>query len=594
MNPTTPIMPVGVCAFGAPSPNLPRGNVYADYIEEILAHAGLCHSVIEPASLESTLPQLRLLVTVGEAALPDSTKEQLHAWVEAGGAWLSIAGTCGIPDFFGVKNVPPAFSIAAPGPQASTLGEGYLTFADTPHQILGHLEIPLHFFNGVAVIPAASADATVISETSNSHQHPASRCGVVERSVGQGRCLLIAPDAVGAIVRIGQGVAITRDGVPSGDGTCSVTDGVLKCDDGAVLDWHFDRQDVPGVPGLKGFLQPVADQWRELILRSIFYLATEQQLALPLLWLYPRNLPALAHMSFDSDGNEPARAERLLEVLDQAGIATTWCIILPGYEPEMISQIEVAGHELATHYDALDRPWSEDSFDEQWRALCEQFSQRPVSNKNHYTRWEGDTEFFAWCQGRGIQLDQSKGPSKTGEIGFIFGTCHPYFPVAADGKVLDVLELPFFTQDLIAFAPPAARIPLREQALKAHGILHMLFHPAHIATQGVDEALLSTAREAQAAGMEWWTARDINSWERARRNVRWQEQESNDNALQVTLCTEEALPDATLLFLQVEPEKLLVNGSAVETTIVTRWGFEFNSTVLNLEAGASYRFSNDT
>ena len=116
----------------------------------------------------------------------------------------------------------------------------------------------------------------------------------------------------------------------------------------------------------------------------------------------------------------------------------------------------------------------------------------------------------------------------------------------------------------------------------------MLFHPAHIATQGVDEALLNTAREALEASMEWWTARDINTWERARRSTRWQKQESNSNALQVTLCVEEALPDATLLFLQIEPEKLLVNGSAVETTNVTRWGFEFNSTVLSLEAGTSY------
>jgi hypothetical protein len=585
MNSTTSLLSIGVCAFGAPLPTLPRGNVYAAAIGEVLAHAGLCHSAIEPDALEAALPQLRLLVTIGEGEFTDSCKETLRAWVEAGGAWLSVAGTCGVAHLFGVENQPPAFSVRATGPQPGTLGEGYLTPGNTGHPVLDHLEIPLHFFNGVSVLPAAPTDAAVIAGVTNSHQQATPRCGVVEQQTGRGRCLLVAPDAVGAIVRITQGVAITRDGVPAPDGTSPVTDGVLKCDDGAVLDWPFDRQDVPGAPGLKAFLQPVADQWRELILRSIFHLAKEQQVPLPLLWLYPRNLPALAHMSFDSDGNDPERAQRLLQVLQQAGIATTWCIILPGYEAEMLARIENAGHELATHYDALEHPWSEDSFDEQWRALCRQLPRRPVSNKNHYTRWEGDTEFFQWCRQRGIELDQSKGPSKVGEVGFIFGTCHPYFPVTPEGTTIEVLELPFFTQDLVVFAPPAVRTPLRENALKAHGVLHMLFHPAHINTPGVAEALLETVLLAQAAGLEWWTATAINTWERARRQVEWQKQSGSENALQIALCAGESLPEATLLFLQTGQEKWLVDGVAVDTASVTRWGFEFACAVHSLPAG---------
>ena len=49
-------------------------------------------------------------------------------------------------------------------------------------------------------------------------------------------------------------------------------------------------------------------------------------------------------------------------------------------------------------------------------------------------------EFFDWCAKKGIQLDQSKGASKTGEAGFNFGTCHAYFPVRFNSEKVDVLE----------------------------------------------------------------------------------------------------------------------------------------------------------
>jgi hypothetical protein len=576
------LLPIGVCVFPDVPANYPRGNGYAHYIHEVLAHAGLGYSTLEATELEDALSQIRLLVTVGEGVLSDSTKEQLCAWCQKGGAWLSIAGTSGLGDLFGVQNTPQVHDFVAY--TMMTLGEGYLAPEVLDHPALGHLEIPLHFYNGFSVIPAAGTDAIVVAGTSSAHQTPSPRCGIVEREVGAGRCFLIAPDAIGAIARIQQGVAITRDGVPAPDGSAPVTDRVLKCDDGAVLDWEFDRQPIPEAPGLKGFLQPVADQWRELLLRSIFHLAKEQEIALPLLWLYPRNLPAIAHMSFDSDGNDPERAGRLLEVLEEADIATTWCIILPGYGAELTQRIHEAGHELATHYDALDHPWGEDSFDAQWRALCAQFSEPPVSNKNHYTRWEGDTEFFDWCEQRGIRLDQSKGPSKVGEIGMIFGSCHPHFPLAPDGRVIDVLELPFFTQDLEIFAPSAVRGALRATALKAHGVLHMLFHPAHIAKPGVADALLNTVREAKAVGMEWWTARQINNWERARRSTRWTPSEASG----ATLRCEHTLPEATLCFFNPRDVALSINGSPIETQTVMRWGFEFQAVVLEIEAGDDY------
>ena len=67
----------------------------------------------------------------------------------------------------------------------------------------------------------------------------------------------------------------------------------------------------------------------------------------------------------------------------------------------------------------------------------------PVTNKNHYTRWEGRLQFFEWCERLGLRAEQSRGPSKLGCTGFPFGAAHPYFPARNDGSRNDVLEIGF-------------------------------------------------------------------------------------------------------------------------------------------------------
>jgi hypothetical protein len=223
---------------------------------------------------------------------------------------------------------------------------------------------------------------------------------MLENSHGAGRSLLIAADVTGTIVHIQQGRCVTRDGVPAPDGSAPVSDAVLKSGDGGVLDWIFDRDQVPGVEGFKAYIHPMADLWRELLLRSIFYLAQKQNVDLPLLWLWPRDMPAVAHMSHDTDSNEPPNAWKLLELLKQGEINSTWCVILPGYDNDIMQAIKKAGHEFATHYDAM----TEGLRDSLRRAI------RPPAPRSHANVWrnarhqqkplpalEGDMEFFEWC-----------------------------------------------------------------------------------------------------------------------------------------------------------------------------------------------------
>ncbi len=589
------MLPIGVCVLPPPPENASRTVSYPHYIHEILGHAGLCYESVDFERLEGCLSDLQLLVTVGEGVFSDSLRAQIHSWVHTGGMWLSIGGVCGVPEMFGVEIQPPDYQAGKYG--SSTLGEGYLDPREIVHPILRQIEIPLHFFNG---LPVRCKGGTRLADVLDAHQRETpERAGVTENRYGQGTCILIAPDITGSIVRIQQGVGITRDGLSAPDGSSPIADNVLKSDDGMTLDWIFDRQEIEEIDGYRAFFQPVADLWKELVLRSIFYLSEKGSVPLVLLWLYPRNLPAVAHMSHDSDNNIVELAQKLLQALDEAQIRSTWCIIPPGYPPEVIDAIKKAGHDLGMHYDAFTRSdqegvrshWGQPFFAEQHRLLTDLFGgERIIANKNHYLRWEGDTEFFEWCRQAGVEMDESKGPSKGGGTGFIFGTCHPYFPLDPQGGILNVLELTTHAQDMVITAPPIMSYKMMSAALKRNGILHLLFHPNHIEKDGVKESLLNAIREAKEEGIEWWTARQINSWERSRRKAQWTCRKKTMDAVEIELTAVDSLSEATLLFLNAESKSTIeINDTEHALTGVERHDFPFQAAILNLEQGSQNR-----
>jgi hypothetical protein len=569
-----PILPLGVCVFAVP--RFAHYMVaYGSYVHEILQHAGVAYATVVPEDLPRQLPALRVLVTVGETTLAPELQQQLRAWVEQGGAWLSVGGLAGMAELFAVRTAPKAHAQFSYAP---SLGAGYLT-PGPHHTLTEHIEQPLHFFNGIAVEPAG---CQVLASVLDAHQRPTPRVALAENTVGRGRCLLIAPDLTGTVVRVQQGISVTRDGVCAPDGTGPIADTVLKTDDGMVLDWDFDREAIPGGEGLSVFLQPIADLWREVLLRAIFHLASAQQVALPVLWLYPRNLPALAELSHDTDNNVVEGAEILLRDLAAEDVHSTWSVIMPGYPPEVIGAIRGAGHELGMHYDSINCPWSEEEFDSQFHGLAALFGgHRPISNKNHYLRWEGDCDFWCWCIRHGIQIDQTKGPSKAGAGGFTFGTCQPYFPVDPEGKVLNVLELPTLSQDLILTAPLAFLPPVLRAAERTHGIMHLLFHPQHMMKAGQSEALRYAIRCAKERGLEFWTATQINTWERARRKARWQATEQGASSLH----PDAYLPEATFLCLVPDGRRLEINGTASGTQTVECWGQRFQAVVMDVTPG---------
>jgi hypothetical protein len=236
------------------------------------------------------------------------------------------------------------------------------------------------------------------------------------------------------------------------------------------------------------------------------------------------------------------------------------------------------------HYDAMTAglDWGRNEFEKQHRFLCDLLERKLVTNKNHYLRWEGDMEFYGWLEAHGVEVDQSKGPSKVGEAGFNFGTSHAYFPVHFDGKRSTVLEIPTLSQDLSVFAPAILGIALLEGAVRHHGIAHFLFHPSHFDKPATAPAMETIVAEGKKRGLEWWTAEQINSWERARRTVRWKKYTANGLQSSVEIGSDADLKEATILWSGGNGAVVSVDGKACATAKVTRWGFEFSAATTDL------------
>ena len=549
----------------------PRARAWG-YITEVLRRAGLFFKALSPARLEDLFHRPPCVVVLaGHLPLTARQREALTTWVNRGGSLLGLGGTSGLDDVFGVKSETP-------------LGDGWLKVKAAEHPVTRGLRSALHVFGGYTCVPG-SATALADAEAGN---HLARGGAILENRFGRGRALLLGPDLLFSIVHIQQGISVLQDGKPAPDGSAVINEGTLKAEDGLVLDWQRDRSPV-APDGGPVFLEPISDELRELILRSLFHLAQQQRLLLPVLYYWPRSLEGVGLISHDTDGNDPSKAPALLEVMRRSQVKSTWLILYPGgYPTNFYRQLHEHDFEIGIHYDAMTggphTSWSRENFrfQHQWVRQTTGVA-RLYSNKNHYTRWEGRLDFMRWCEEAGIHSDQTRGPSKKGTIGFPLGGAQPYFPLddeAASPRFLNVLEVNLLTQDLVVTCPPEYGSPLLDSAVRHHGVAHFLFHPAHILKPGVADALTRLLDYGRTQRLEWWKNEEIYQWECLRRSVT----ATFDVPGAVAFHATRPLAQATLLLLRPGPDAqaITVNGHTAPGTRRSLHGFDFDALTLDL------------
>ncbi|GIP32932.1 hypothetical protein [Paenibacillus sp. J2TS4] len=498
-------------------------NVFETYLGEVLSHAGIPYRWLDsPDQADRNSLDILIVALSGEE---EEKAAKLRQFAEQGGGVISYAGLNRLTGGLGCVERP------APSP-------GY---ASLPKE--GGDERPLRYLRSRPWFHTAEAGMVVEAQGMLHKDKPdgeESGPALIRFRIGEGFIDRWSVDIPYTIVALQQGSGpVWEDGIPAEDGTANLDEGILKADDKCEMDWEYDR--LYTEQGTPYYAHPYADLWREALIHHLLKRAVGMGLTLPFLGYWPEGVPYVALISHDSDINQDEHAEATLEVLKECGIRSSWCMLEPGYSSYIYDQVKEAGHELAFHYNALDSQngrWGEDEFNRQleWMRAATGLTEI-TSNKNHYTRFEGWGELFKFCEKNGIAADQTRGPSKRGNIGFLFGTCHPYFPISwsdEHNRLYDVLQVGFLTQDLDhqTLADSSVIVPFLEQAMKVEGVAHFLFHQIHIQTQPkVADALRKVVREAKSRGFVFWTCKEINDWERARRTIIVQEVNEQGKAI---------------------------------------------------------------
>ena len=554
-------MSLPLCLLTDPDGQMaPDGSRYYGgyYIREILSHAGIRYDEVERPL--DALDGYRVVLLPWHMPLSEAERGLLAGFVETGGALIGLGGMSGLDGLFGAVD-------------RGDMADGYLQVAEKDHPVTSGFNSSLHCFGGRRI---KAADGVALARVMGASD------GVVEYRSGAGLAIAVGPDVVRTIVQIQQGHPIAAAAGPT-------RIDVIK---GLALDLDRDRSPVPGEEENLVFLEPIADEIRELIIKAVLYACREVGVSLPVLWYWPDNLPAIAHMSHDSDGGDESLGWSLLRLTQEADIPTTWCIMAGHYQPELYRAIQDYGSEIALHYDA--QTWQTASDDQKpdvahlkwgYSELAGQLKTvtkaagRPVtSNKNHTLRWQGRLEFFRWCERAGITLEQSRGPNTPYTNGFPFGGCHPWFPIddeSPGGPPIDVLEVNLTVQDIHKRCSTRLAHCFAHRAFQHHGIAHFLFHPAHVWEAAVRGGLREIVGYTRDKGMPWWTAARIDAWERARRTVRFGQRENG--AYEISADAD--LKGATVLVLDTGED---TRGEAAE-----RYGFQFRAMTMDLKGGRS-------
>jgi hypothetical protein len=503
---------------------------------ELIQYCGFLVEWLVPAELPLRVLSLDMLLTVGEGELGEDAAHAITAFLQRGGTWIALGGTCALPHLFGVR--PLTHDDGTP----MQLGEGYAV-ATCPNPLLPEEWGMLHGFGGIAT---QASDGILWASWLDAHGRETGLPAIVCQSHGAGHAILFAVHPGESITRIRQGRAVVEPAVLPPD-VARLPDHTLHTDDAIRLDWYLDREPCDTV---RCFLKPVADLWQESLIRALLWAGSQRGVVTPMLWFYPAHLPGVAVLSIDAEPATTHHETTLQRLLTLTGLRAVWCLSEAGHEPPFYRDLVKRGHEIGLRY-----------VPEAGHFCRVSTLQGQVDNLRRFTgvravtavqvadlHWRGGTEFYAYAEQAQIRSELSRGGSHAGTAGFAFGSAHPWRPCnqARLGELHALYGIPLLGYQLMERVSPAQAQAILQRVQAVNGVYHLTVRPTVVENEEKADAFIRTIASARNVGYEWMTAAELARWHTARTTLRHRFADS-PGQMQLALLSAASLSRLTVL-----------------------------------------------
>lgn len=501
----------------------PRDPMAAWY-REALEHAGIRAERLGEWT-PSELSRTHVLLLCGFGSLSSAQAEGIRTWVENGGCLVVSGGTWGLESLLGhLEGTARHVSVGYSKP----IKPDRLWPEDAPRA---------KSFGATTVRTSTAIDVAVIGDAS-----------VVTRvRSSKGHAIFVGFHLGQTFTQMALGRSVEVDGIGASDGSARLDDGVLRAEDGHVLDFDDDRVTVEG--GLAPFFgEAHADIVREVWLRALFESVDNSDHSAAALWVWPNNANAVATLAVDVLEFEVDHVINLQRILTMFGCPAAWLVSMPGFAADVYRVLRAMEHEVGLLFHIDDaNGWHEDRLKIQLTNLSRLASWPYMGTvRVEDGQWRGWTKFYDACETAGARVSLNKMGRQPGTSGFLFGTCHPFFPARTDGKESMVCELPghIWQPGLITSEQVAVSLVNRVDARQ--GCLQIGLHPSSLSEGSLSMALKHVLSACKERRFSFLKPDAISKFERGRRQLRvTQKRLGESDLLQVS--SETALSGLTVM-----------------------------------------------
>ena len=185
------------------------------------------------------------------------------------------------------------------------------------------------------------------------------------------------------------------------------------------------------------------------------------------------------------------------------------------------------------------------------------------------------------CESAGARLSVSKGGRQPGTAGFLFGTCHPFFPHRGHGAEYLVAEMPYTIYKPGMVVPDPVCDAIFATTLARGGCFHMVCTPEATADPVANASLRRLIALCRQNRVEFVLPEQLWRFEKARRSLR-RVMNTTGKDTQLLL-----IPDAPLMGLTVmlsgPPVSIEMKNHMAQVREVERYGTKFSVVQVNLE-----------